>query len=171
MYKVEAEALTSVAYNFLICPKWGDLYTSTRHRVVLSECHLTLNWTPAPQNQNANLQMATVEVEQREEVSHKDANAKLQDLKNILQQAKEDLAWLLHENQELMNIKLALDIEIATPPTLLEGDKCSLVGILVPRRPRGLVVSLPEPAARYRVCACERCWRWWWPLAGLASSF
>lgn len=73
-----------------------------------------------------------------------------------------DLAWLLRECQDLMNVKLALDIELTTYQTLLEDEGCRLVGVpLVPRRPRYLMAFLPEPAARHCVCACECCWRWW----------
>lgn len=101
--------------------------------------------------QNANQHTAIADAEQCGEVALKDTNDKLQDLKAALQQAKEDLAWFLHE--VLMNVKLALDIEIATYQTLLEGKECGLVGVSL--------VPLPEPAARYCVCACEGCWGWW----------
>ncbi len=53
----------------------------------------------------------------------KDAKLRLQELEAALLRAKQDMAGQVREYQSLMNIKLALDIEIATYRKLLEGEE------------------------------------------------
>uniref|UniRef100_A0A8D0GJM3 Keratin 80 n=1 Tax=Sphenodon punctatus TaxID=8508 RepID=A0A8D0GJM3_SPHPU len=63
------------------------------------------------------------EVEYQGELALKDAKAKLANLEDALQVARQDMARLVKEYQELMNIKLALDIEILTYRKLVEGEE------------------------------------------------
>lgn len=73
--------------------------------------------------QCATLDAQIADSENQGEAALKDAHVRIHQLEEALQNAKQDMAKQLRDYQKLMDIKLALDIEIATYYRLLEGEE------------------------------------------------
>nr|XP_040041742.1 keratin, type II cytoskeletal 8-like isoform X1 [Gasterosteus aculeatus aculeatus] len=93
----------------------------------------------ALQRKEQSLQMDADDMRKEGDSNLERAHADIGRLREALRRDKEDLGLQIREHQELMNLKLALDIEIATYRKLLEGEEQRMN-----YRMRNAEVHLPE---------------------------
>uniref|UniRef100_A0A3P8X113 Keratin, type II cytoskeletal 8-like n=1 Tax=Cynoglossus semilaevis TaxID=244447 RepID=A0A3P8X113_CYNSE len=84
------------------------------------------NEIQALKNQVVSLEGQITEAERRGEDAVKEARFRILELEQALQKTKQDMTLQLKQYQELMNVKLSLDIEISTYMKLLEGEEQSI---------------------------------------------
>uniref|UniRef100_A0A8D2Q786 Keratin 80 n=1 Tax=Varanus komodoensis TaxID=61221 RepID=A0A8D2Q786_VARKO len=123
----ELEALTRTKLNEreVLSARFGDHLLNDRR--VIAELNIQIqkmrSCIVSLKSQCLHLENNIKEAGIQGETALSDAKAKLAKLEEALHNARQDLAQLVKEYQELMNIKLALDLEILTYRTLMEGEE------------------------------------------------
>ncbi|XP_066520451.1 keratin, type II cytoskeletal 8-like [Hoplias malabaricus] len=128
--RAEAESWYKQKYEELqiSVTKYGDNLKNTKAEIseYTRKVHRVQSEIDAIKALQSNQEAQITEAEERGQLAIKDATLRVKDLEEALQRAKHDMARQVREYQSLMNIKLALDIEIATYRKLLEGEESRL---------------------------------------------
>ncbi|KAM9229675.1 LOW QUALITY PROTEIN: keratin, type II cuticular Hb2 [Dugong dugon] len=154
--KAEAEAWYQCRYEELKMTAGNHCDNLRNRKNEILEMNKLIQWLQQEienvKAQRCKLEGAITKAEQQGEVALSDAKCKLAGLEEFLQKAKQDMACLLKEYQEVMNSKLGLDIEMAIYRRLLEGEHRLCEGI----RPVNISVSSSKGAVLYDPCVVSR---------------